>query len=96
MAAIQEWLTGKGIQSEKKDTAKRWVPIFKIYKFEEEIAEYISESRKSIKDTHMEKAPSNKTPAHKKYEYGHLGFCYIKSILYKRFLNWNKIFKKIK
>ena len=32
--------------------------------------------------------------AYKKYEYGHLGRCYIKSVLYKRFLNWNKIFKK--
>ena len=30
------------------------------------------------------------------YEYIHLGRQYIKSTLYKRFLNWNKIFKKKK
>ena len=29
-----------------------------------------------------------------KYEYGHLRSWYIKSTLYKRFLNWTKIFKK--
>ena len=41
-----------------------------------------------IKDTYMEKAPSNKTPAlTEKEEYGHLGHWYIKSTLYKRFLN---------
>ena len=28
------------------------------------------------------------------YEYGHLGCLYIKSTLYKRLLNWNKIWKK--
>ena len=32
----------------------------------------------------------------KKYKYRHLGHWYIKSTLYKRFINWNKIFKKIK
>ena len=34
--------------------------------------------------------------AYKEYKYGHLGCWYYKSTLYKRFLNWNKIFKKIK
>ena len=34
--------------------------------------------------------------AGKKYKYRHLGHWYIKSTLYKRFINWNKIFKKIK
>ena len=33
---------------------------------------------------------------YKKYEYGYLGHWYIKSVLYKRFLNWNKISKKNK
>ena len=33
---------------------------------------------------------------YKKYKYGHLGYWYIKSTFYKRFLNWKKIFKKIK
>ena len=31
---------------------------------------------------------------YQKYEYARLGGCYIKSTLYERFLNWNKIFKK--
>ena len=36
-------------------------------------------------------------PQHlEKYEYGRLGYWYIKSIIYKRFLNWSKTFKKIK
>ena len=30
-----------------------------------------------------------------KVEYGRLGYWHIKSIIYKRFLNWNKTFKKI-
>ena len=34
--------------------------------------------------------------AFEKYEYEHLVSWYIKSTLYTRFLNWNKIFKKIK
>ena len=38
-----------------------------------------------FKDTHREKAPSNKT--YKKFGYGHLGRWYINSTLYKRFLN---------
>ena len=33
--------------------------------------------------------------ANEKYEYRHLGTWYIKSILYKSFLNWNKTFNKI-
>ena len=33
---------------------------------------------------------------YRKYEYGHLVRWYIKSTLYKRFLNWDNIFKKIK
>ena len=33
---------------------------------------------------------------YKKYKYGHLDCCYIKSTFYKKFLNWKKIFKKIK
>ena len=40
-----------------------------------------------LKDTHREKTPSNKTPAHEKYKYGHLGSWYIKSTLCKRFPN---------
>ena len=45
----------------------------------------------------MEKAPSSKTTcASQKYEYGHLDRWFIKSSLYKRLLDWNKIFKKIK
>ena len=41
-----------------------------------------------LKDTHREKAPSNKTAAlKKKYKYGHFGCWYNKSTLYKRFLN---------
>ena len=35
-----------------------------------------------LKDTHREKVLSNKTPGtYKKYEYGHLGRCYIGSTL---------------
>ena len=37
-----------------------------------------------IRDTHREKAPSKRL---QKYQYGHLGRWYIKSTLYKRFLN---------
>ena len=33
---------------------------------------------------------------YEKYEYGHLGSWYIKSILYERFLKWNKIKNKKK
>ena len=40
-----------------------------------------------LKVTHREKAPSNKTPALTKYEYGRLGNWYSKSALYKRLLN---------
>ena len=43
-----------------------------------------------VKDTHREKAPSNKTTAfyevNMNYEYEYLGSSYIKSILLKRFL----------
>ena len=51
-----------------------------------------------IKDTHREKAPSNKTPAsvYEKYKFEHLGSWYIKETLYKGFLNWKKILKKKK
>ena len=49
-----------------------------------------------VKDTDSEKAPSNNSSAYGKYEYGHLGGWYIKSTFYKRFLNWNKIFQKIR
>ena len=43
---------------------------------------------KRIKDTHREKATPNKTPVlKKKYEYGHVGCWYIKSIICKRFLD---------
>ena len=43
-----------------------------------------------VKDTHREKAPSNKTTAfYKKYEYEYLGSWYIKSILLKRFLPYH-------
>ena len=48
-----------------------------------------------IKDTHREKAPSNKTPAPTKSMNMNIGSWYIKSALYDRFLNWNKILKKI-
>ena len=34
--------------------------------------------------------------AYEKYKSEHLGSWYIKATLYKRFLNWNKIFKKLK
>ena len=40
-----------------------------------------------LKDTHREKAPSTKMPAHGKHEYGYLGSWYITSTLCKRFLN---------
>ena len=40
-----------------------------------------------LKDTHRDKAPSYKTPALRKNEYGRLGCWYIKSVIYKRFLN---------
>ena len=40
------------------------------------------------------KATSNKS--FEKYECRHLGGWYIKSTLYTKFLNWNRIFKKIK
>ena len=33
--------------------------------------------------------------AYEKYEYEHLGRWYIKSTIFKRFLKWNKIFKKV-
>ena len=46
-----------------------------------------------LKDTQREKTPWNKTPALKKVQIWAFG--YNKSTLYKRFLNWNKIFKKI-
>ena len=42
------------------------------------------------------KTPKWNSSASEQYEYEHLGCWYIKSTLYKRFLNWNKIFKKIK
>ena len=42
------------------------------------------------------KTPKWNSSANEQYEYGHLGRWYIKSTLYKRFLSWNKIFKKIK
>ena len=42
----------------------------------------------TFKNTRKEKAPSSKTPA--LTWYGHLGRWYIKSTLYKRFLNWKK------
>ena len=47
-----------------------------------------------LKDTHREKAPSTKMPAHEKHEYGYLGSWYITSTLCKKFLNWKKIFIK--
>ena len=34
--------------------------------------------------------------SYEKYEYGHLGHWYIKTSLYKRFLNWSKVWKKNK
>ena len=42
-----------------------------------------------FKDTHREKAPSNRTPAsvYEKYKFEHLDGWYIKSTLYERFLN---------
>ena len=54
-----------------------------------------------IKDNHREKAYrqiklQKSTKAYKKYKYGHLGCWYNKSAFYKRFLNRNKIFKKVK
>ena len=49
----------------------------------------------AFKDTHREKHRQIKLQHLRKYEYKHLGICYIKSTL-KRFLNWNDIFKKIK
>ena len=49
-----------------------------------------------VKDTQGgEKTRSRNSSANDQYEYGHLGCCYIQSTLYKRFLNWNKIFKKV-
>ena len=42
------------------------------------------------------KTPKWNFSANEQYEYRHLGCWYIKSTLYKRFLNWNKIFKRIK
>ena len=47
-----------------------------------------------IKDTQGKSTVKWNSSAYKKYEYGHLGRWYIKSTLYQRFLNWNKIFKK--
>ena len=55
-----------------------------------------SEYCKTFKYTHREKVPPNKTPALAKSKNRHLGHWYIKSTLYKRFIDWNKIFKKIK
>ena len=41
-----------------------------------------------VKETHREKAPSNKTPAFKKSTNMGVWDCwYIKSVIYKRFLN---------
>ena len=40
-----------------------------------------------LKDTHRDKALSYKTPALRKNDYGRLGCWYIKSVIYKRFLN---------
>ena len=51
----------------------------------------------SVKDIHREKTRSDVTPTPKEqYEYEHLDWWYIKSTIYKRFLKWNKIFKKTK
>ena len=48
-----------------------------------------------FKDTHTEKNTLKKNSnALEKYEYGHFDGWYIKSALYTRFLNWNKIFEK--
>ena len=48
---------------------------------------FLKERLKFIKDTHREKAPSNKTLAYKNYKHRHLGRWYIKSTLYNRFFN---------
>ena len=42
-----------------------------------------------VKDTHAEKTPSNKSEALTKYENVYLDNWYIKSAIYKRFLNSN-------
>ena len=42
------------------------------------------------------KMPKWNSSANEQYEYEYLGRWYIKSTLYKRFLSWNKIFKKMK
>ena len=50
---------------------------------------------KYFKDTDREKARSNKTPVYTKS----MNYIWVVSTLnqlYKRFLNWNKIFKEIK
>ena len=53
-------------------------------------------SNQQIKDNHREKNTLKWISSTcEKYEYGHLGCWYIRSTVYnKRFLNWNKIFKK--
>ena len=48
-----------------------------------------------IKESHRKKVPSNKTPALGKVRIWALGCWYIQSIIYKRFLNWNKTSKKL-
>ena len=47
----------------------------------------------AVKDTYREK--KNKTPVLTRSAVCIFGSWYIKSTFYKRFLNWNKIFKKI-
>ena len=49
-----------------------------------------------VNNTHSEEAPSNETPALRKDKYEYLVCWYNKSTLYKRFLNCNKLFTKIK
>ena len=63
-----------------------------VYKRSETIQYLKLNIRLLFKDTHRKKASSDKkSSAYEKYERGHLGSWYVKSTLYTRFLNWNKI-----
>ena len=80
--------------------------VFKIFKFLSWLLDHVGKTAWCRKNDLMRKAKLRiltvknhrqiKIQRLKKYKYGHLGCWCNKSNLYKRLLNWNKIFKKIK
>ena len=56
----------------------------------------VNKDARSLKNIHREKTLKQNSNAFQKYEYGHLSRKYIISTLCTSFLNWNKIFERIK